>query len=123
VVVVNGPLTNEEKGECSALIAEIRQRTVARVRALEHDRRSIVEASEDANLDDEHDPEGATVAYERAFVIALLESARVSLVALDDADARLASGRYGSCMRCGRPVGIERLRADPAANACIRCAA
>ena len=119
---MNGPLTSNERGECSALIAEIRQRTVARVRALEHDRRSIVEASEDANLDDEHDPEGATVAYERAFVISLLESARASLVALDDADARLESGRYGSCTSCGRPIGIERLRADPAATACMRCA-
>jgi RNA polymerase-binding transcription factor DksA len=120
---MNGPLTVEELDELASLIAEIRRRTVARLHALEHDRQSIVEASEDANLDDEHDPEGATVAYERAFVISLLDSARASLVALDEARARIEDGRYGECVRCGRPIGIERLRADPAATACVRCAA
>jgi RNA polymerase-binding transcription factor DksA len=120
---MNGPLTSNERDECSALIAKTRRRTLARVHALEHDRQSIVDASEAANLDDEHDPEGATVAYERAFVISLLESARSSLAALDDAEARIQSGGYGTCARCGRPIGIERLRADPAVAVCVRCAA
>jgi DnaK suppressor protein len=116
-------VTEEERAECAGALAAHRERTTARLRALEADRRSIVEASEDANLDDEHDPEGATVAYERAFVISLLEAARASLAALDDAEARLAAGRYGACSVCGRPIGIERLRADPAAVNCVRCAA
>ena len=115
-------MTDDERAECAALLAALRQRTSARLRALEDDRRSIVDASEDANLDDEHDPEGATVAYERAFVISLLDAARASLAALDDAEVRMTSGRYGACSVCGRPIGIERLRADPAAANCVECA-
>ena len=73
-----------------------RDRALARVRSLEDDVQNIVDAADTANLDDEHDPEGSTVAYERAMVISLLESARLSLVALDAADARLSSGTYGT---------------------------
>ncbi|MEO8697149.1 MAG: TraR/DksA family transcriptional regulator [Acidimicrobiales bacterium] len=107
--------------EYSELLAVSRNRTLARVRALEHDWQSIVDAADTSNLDDEHDPEGSTVAYERAMVISLLESARVSLVALDVANARLSEGTYGTCVRCGLPIGIERLRADVAATSCIAC--
>ena len=108
--------------ECSELLAMTRDRALARVRSLEDDWQNIVDAADTANLDDEHDPEGSTVAYERAMVISLLESARLSLVALDVADARLSSGTYGTCVRCGLPIGIGRLRADVAATTCIACA-
>jgi len=114
-------LTSALMTECSELLAASRDRTLARVRALEHEWQSIVDAADTANLDDEHDPEGSTVAYERAMVISLLESARVSLVALDGANERLSNGTYGTCVRCGLPIGIERLRADVAATTCIAC--
>ena len=114
-------LTSELMTECSQLLVVSRDRTLARVRALENERQSIVDASDSANLDDEHDPEGSTVAYERAMVISLLDSARVSLVALDVANERLSNGTYGKCVRCDLPIGIERLRADVAATTCIVC--
>ena len=115
-------MTNKEKDECSALIAEIRQRTVARVRALEHDRRSIVEASEDANLDDEHDPEGATIAFERAQVAALLAASRARLHEIDRAVQRCKLGSYGICESCGEAIPEKRLAARPSARTCLRCA-
>lgn len=34
---------------------------------------------------------------------------------------RIAAGAYGRCTDCGRPVGIERLRAWPTAERCIDC--
>ena len=37
--------------------------------------------------------------------------------ALDRIDART----YGACVRCGRDIGIARLRANPAASRCIEC--
>jgi RNA polymerase-binding transcription factor DksA len=40
----------------------------------------------------------------------------------DAARARLAAGRYGTCERCGQPIGDERLAARPAARQCVRCA-
>jgi DnaK suppressor protein len=72
--------------------------------------------------DDEHDPEGTTIAFERAQVSALLDRARQRVVELDEALARLDDGSYGRCVGCGRPIAPERLEARPAARACIDCA-
>ena len=40
---------------------------------------------------------------------------------LDAARARLDEGSYGICSNCGQDIGFERLRANPAAERCIRC--
>ena len=55
-----------------ALEAE-RRRTQERLRRLAGDYAGIVEASADSNADDEHDPEGATIAFERSQVDALVQ--------------------------------------------------
>lgn len=36
--------------------------------------------------------------------------------------ARLDTGSYGTCIRCGDAIAIERLNALPAAETCIACA-
>ena len=82
----------------------------------------IVDASQSSNADDEHDPEGATIAFERARLAALLDQARGHLADIDDALARLDDGRYAVCERCGGPIAPERLAARPVARTCIRCA-
>ena len=82
----------------------------------------VVEASASSNADDEHDPEGATIAFERQQTAALLEQARHRLAEIDAALARRETGNYGVCEGCGRPIGAERLAARPAARTCIDCA-
>ena len=82
----------------------------------------LVAASEFSNADDEHDPEGATIAFERAQLTALLRHARRSGEAIQLAVARLAQGTYGRCERCSGPIGAERLAARPDAATCISCA-
>lgn len=99
-----------------------RARVEARIDELADSLAGIVAASEAANLDDEHDPEGATVGFERAQVSALLDDARVRLSELDAAEARLQEGRYGVCERCGQPIAPARLEAQPATRVCIACA-
>lgn len=93
------------------------------ISALTRDFDGIVAAAASVASDDEHDPEGATIAFERAQVASLLERARSRLVGADLALARLADGSYGICVRCGEPIGAERLAARPVATTCIRCAA
>jgi DnaK suppressor protein len=83
---------------------------------------AVVAASQASNADDEHDPEGSTIAFERQQVVALLESARRRLAEADAALARRAEGRYGVCESCGRPIAPERLAVRPAARTCIDCA-
>lgn len=83
---------------------------------------AVVAASQASNADDEHDPEGATIAFERQQVVALLESARRRLAEVEAALTRRAEGRYGVCESCGRPIAAERLAVRPAARTCIDCA-
>ena len=99
-----------------------RARAVVRVRELEHAFDAIVESSVGANMDDEHDPEGSTVGFERAQISALLDNARTQLAELDAALDRLRSGGYGICEDCGDRIPPARLEAHPAARVCIACA-
>lgn len=105
-----------------ALDAE-RQDTLARITALSREFDGIVESSAGVATDDEHDPEGATIAFERAQLAALIDQANSHLAELNEALDRLRQGCYGWCERCGRPIGAERLAARPAARTCIVCAA
>ena len=100
-----------------------RQAVIERLTALERDFNGIVEAAGQANADDEHDPEGATIAFERQHIAALLSQARDQLSQVEQAIARLDAGRYGECQSCGRPIGADRLAARPTATTCITCAA
>ena len=104
------------------LLAE-RTGALRRVAALEREFAALAEAASAAGTDDEHDPEGATLAFERQHAAALLEQARDQVTAIDAALGRLEAGRYGICERCGQPIGADRLAARPAALTCVRCAA
>jgi len=78
--------------------------------------------AEDANGDDEHDPEGSTLAFERARAAALLAEAESTLAELDRALAKLADGTYARCEVCGGAIAPERLDALPATRHCFACA-
>src|SRR5579862_1756674 len=103
------------------LLAE-RASALELVAALEREFADLAEAASAGGTDDEHDPEGATLAFERQHAAALLEAAREQVAAAGAALRRLAEGRYGTCDRCGQPIGAERLAARPAATTCIACA-
>lgn len=94
-----------------------------RLRALDAQTADITEARRDANVDDEHDPEGSTLAFDRAQAAALARDARERLAEVDAALARLDAGTYGVCASCGRPIGAGRLEARPTATLCVDCQA
>jgi len=103
-------------------LRRLRDEAESEVATLAADLRSLFEASRSSNADDEHDPEGATIAFERAQLIAVLGSARHRLAELELALERLAAGEYGRCERCAKPIPPERLAARPAARTCVTCA-
>ena len=105
-----------------ALLEAEQQEVVERLAALERDFNGIVEAAGQANADDEHDPEGATIAFERQHIAALIGQARNQLSQVEAAIVRLDGGRYGECENCGRQIGADRLAARPTARTCIDCA-
>jgi RNA polymerase-binding transcription factor DksA len=92
------------------------------IEALQRSFADIVEAAELTSTDDEHDPEGATIAYERALVSALLRRASDELAALDRARQRVDDGTIESCVVCGGPIGLSRLLALPSVRTCVSCA-
>jgi DnaK suppressor protein len=103
------------------VLAAERTAVVKRLVRLELELSGIIESAS-AGADDEHDPEGATLAFERQHAAALLSRARQHLADIEAAMLRLADGGYGTCTACGEPIGGARLAARPAATTCIRCA-
>lgn len=106
----------------SERLADERARTVEQIASLQRSFDDVVAASEDVATDDEHDPEGHTIAWERQQLAALLDTARSRLAALDLAIRRIEGGDYGRCEVCGRPIDPERLDLLPTASTCVGCA-
>ncbi|MFG2483619.1 MULTISPECIES: TraR/DksA family transcriptional regulator [Streptomyces] len=121
------PHDHDERGSpvlatARARLAADRADTLARTAALGRDFDGIVAANALIAVDDEHDPEGASTAFERAHVAALMVQAREHLEELDRALQRLEDGEYGLCEACGGTIPLERLEIRPAATTCVRCA-
>ena len=101
------------------LLAAERAETLARLAALREDHAGVVDASRDTNADDEHDPEGHTIAFERSQVDALVRQAEHHLAEVDAAVTRVATGAWGRCEVCGEPIVPARLEARPTARTCV----
>lgn len=100
-----------------------RAATVTRIAEMRAGFDGMVAASEGSNADDEHDPEGATIAFERSQLGALIAQAEQQLLEIEHAAQKISGGRYGVCEACGEPITPERLEARPIARTCIECAA
>jgi RNA polymerase-binding transcription factor DksA len=107
----------------SATLERERAATLALRAQLRHDLDEMFAAAADVATDDEHDPEGSTIAYERARTQAMLDQADEHLSEIAQALERVATGDYGTCIVCGVPISAERLEARPVVRSCIRCAA
>jgi RNA polymerase-binding transcription factor DksA len=99
------------RAERNAVVAALEART----RALE----GVFDAAADSNSDDEHDPEGQTIAYERSQLAAAVRAAETQLADIDEALRRLEQGGYGICEVCGRPIPAARMSARPTATTCV----
>jgi RNA polymerase-binding transcription factor len=108
--------------QAHARLRALRATTLDRLAALQGEHRAVVDASRDSNADDEHDPEGATIAFERAQIDALARDAESRLASVDAALTRLDDGSYGTCVVCDRPIPPGRLEARPTATTCVACA-
>jgi DnaK suppressor protein len=112
-----------EKAAVREMLEGERDTTLARIGSMSAEFDEIVAAAAGSNSDDEHDPEGSTIAFERAKVAALLIEAQAYLRDVDLAVTRLDAGTYWTCERCGGAIAPERLAARPATRTCISCAA
>jgi len=104
-------------------LREEREDVTARLATMSKDLHSVIAASADSNADDEHDPEGQTIAYERSQLSALVRATRDQLADIEEATARLEQGGYGICEVCLQPIPSARLAARPVARTCVEHAA
>ena len=102
-----------------ARLTEERAVLATRLERLSHDMSALVAASRDSNADDEHDPEGQTIAYERSQLAALIGQAESHLTEVETALTRVADGTYGICEICHEDIAAERLAARPTARTCV----
>jgi DnaK suppressor protein len=49
------------------------------------------------------------------------EETRRELAEIDAALQRIEQGSYGTCLACGGPMGLQRMRAIPEARYCVGC--
>jgi RNA polymerase-binding transcription factor DksA len=72
--------------------------------------------------DDEHDPEGPTLAFERSQSSAALVHSRNRIDQIGHAIERIDAGTFGRCAECGSQIPFARLEARPFSPYCVRCA-
>ena len=90
----------------------------------EFDREGLRQRSQREDLSslsavDQHPADQATETFDRERDLSLREQVEGELAEVARALARLDRGTYGRCEACGRPIGAERLAAEPAARLCL----
>ncbi|SEI04448.1 RNA polymerase-binding protein DksA [Leifsonia sp. CL147] len=115
-------LTPDERLELERLLRQRRDDDVAEAQHLAESLGLLLASRSESTADDEHDPEGPTLSSEWSRLHALRSDAAHDIAAVDAALERLRLDTYGTCSHCGEPIGVDRLRARPTAELCIRCA-
>jgi DnaK suppressor protein len=115
-------ITSRQRTSLRNHLAGDREQTRLLVERLAEEMGAFLTARRDSPTDDEHDPEGPTLAFERSQSQALLAQSRQHLAEIDAALARIATGTYGQCVGCGGAIALGRLQARPHAGLCISCA-
>lgn len=115
-------MTTDPRADLVAALTRARAEVSRRVAEFEETTRAYADARGDADTDDEHDPEGSTLAWERAAAASSAEAAARHLAEIDAALARVRAGWDGACLVCGRPIPADRLAVRPSADRCVSCA-
>jgi DnaK suppressor protein len=115
-------LTSRQLASLRSHLVSDRERTGLLIDTVIGEMGAFVDARRDSATDDEHDPEGPTLAFERSQSSAILGQSQQHLNEIDAALQRLDEGRYGLCTKCGNSIALGRLQVRPQAALCISCA-
>jgi DnaK suppressor protein len=115
-------LTARQLAGLRSHLEDDRERTGMLIDTVTDEVDAFVSARRDTATDDENDPEGPTLAFERSQSSAMLGQSQQHLVEIDAALQRIADGRYGLCTTCGNAIALGRLQVRPQASLCISCA-
>jgi RNA polymerase-binding transcription factor DksA len=109
-----------DSGRFRRLLEDEKQQKLELLAALSSDITSVNRARQDSNVDDEHDPEVSTIAFELSQASALLQQSKRGLAQIDAALERIAAGSYGLCAVCGAVIPEGRLEARPWTPFCVK---
>ncbi|HYX87701.1 MAG TPA: TraR/DksA C4-type zinc finger protein [Gaiellales bacterium] len=98
-----------------------RTRVVEERQHLIDDTSRSMEDAVDEDGNDSHMADSASETLDREMELSLGDNAGHLLASINAALARLDSGTYGNCERCGQPIAVDRLEALPWASKCIDC--
>ena len=82
-------------------------------------RRRLLRDSGDGSGDDQADAGSKT--FEREHEMSVANNSRDLLLQVEHALVRISDGSYGTCERCGQPIGKARLQVFPRATLCVNC--
>jgi DnaK suppressor protein len=104
----------------TALRAE-RDRLAHEISDLERDSAQTQSDSSGENNYRDHMADQGTATFGKELDMTLEGNARELYESVLSALARVESGEFGKCVRCGDQIAVDRLRAMPAAQLCIAC--
>ena len=116
------PLTSRQLSALRVHLNSDREQTMLLIANIRSEMGAFVDARRDTATDDEHDPEGPTLAFERSQASAILDQSMHHVVEIDSALERMDEGTYGLCVSCNGPIKLGRLQVRPQASLCIACA-
>ncbi len=102
-------------------LLEERDRVNQEIADLDADLLESLEDSSGESPYDQHMAETAAATLGREIDLSLQESARATVVQIDQALEKLENGSYGLCDKCGKSISAGRLEVSPAATLCIDC--
>lgn len=121
-IVQDVGLTTDELEGFDRMLDERRRGDVAESQRVAEGLGSLLSSRSESTADDEHDPEGPTLSSEWSRLHALRSEIAADIADVDAARERIRLGRYGTCVSCGRAIGVPRLEARPTTELCIVCA-
>jgi DnaK suppressor protein len=104
--------------DAERLLHEIHGRLLDRLAQLGSDETG--ELRTDVEYGDGFADAGAATA-ERTETLGLVDTLMKNLEDVNRALQRLAEGRYGVCLKCGREIGADRLASRPESVYCVEC--
>lgn len=104
----------------NALMCE-RDRLAQEISDLERESSVTLSDQSGENNYRDHMADQGTATFGKELDMTLEGNARDLYKAVVKALGRMEDGTYGTCVRCGGPIAVERLRAMPAAELCIQC--
>jgi RNA polymerase-binding transcription factor DksA len=104
-------MSSLDVGAFRTRLQDQRRRIVREIEYLHHENPGSLEDESEERMLDNHLAETASITLDREVDYSLEESANRQLRAIDAALQRVEDGTYGTCTRCGKPIGVERLEA------------